>query len=175
MGTAAAGLVWLGDQVTDRTDGRNPLSDPAKSIWADARVPGEVRGLLERSCADCHSNQVRWPSLSRLPVVARIFEDDVAHARQQMNLSHWESLRNGNPEDVQGILNGVCEETRIQNMPPRRYTLMHPQNVVTPKESELLCRWAESFAGSPPASASAKTQANLHPANKSVNNLRSSE
>lgn len=34
----------------------NPETNPARSVLANAAVPADVRALLERSCADCHSN-----------------------------------------------------------------------------------------------------------------------
>lgn len=137
-------LLCFSNQLTDAHDERNPATNPADSVWADSRVPEPVRKLLARSCADCHSNQVHWPYLSRLPLVSRVFESDVYRARGLMNLSEWASLRRGNQEDFQGLLNGICEETRISYMPPRRYVVLHPKTAVSAQESEDLCRWAGS-------------------------------
>ncbi len=138
----SAGLMLLGDQIAWPVDKRNPPSNPAHSIWADGNVPKEVRNILARSCIDCHSNQARWPLISRLPVLSGIFEKDVYSARKQMNLSEWTDFLSRSSEDVQGLRNGICEEARMSNMPPRRYTTIHPGAVVSRSESASLCKWA---------------------------------
>ena len=151
LGAALAAVLWVSDQVGDVHDRRNPASSQACSVWADSQVPQAVLRVLSRSCADCHSNRVRWPYISLLPLAGTMIESDVARARRRMNLSEWTKLRGGSQEEVQGLLNGICEETRVRNMPPRRYTVMHPGTAVSAKESEAICRWTGSPLNYPAA------------------------
>ena len=141
---ALLGILWASDQFADSLDKRNPHSDPKRAVWADENVPDGVRAILARSCSDCHSNVVRWPYISRLPLVAGIFEEDVARARKQMNLSEWTMALQGNPEEFDGMLNGICEETKLKNMPPMRYVVMHPGSRIATRDSEILCQWVTS-------------------------------
>ena len=41
--------------------------------------------ILERSCANCHSEQTAWPWYSHVPLVHKMMEQDVTRARDKMN------------------------------------------------------------------------------------------
>ena len=55
-------------------------------------VAADVRGILERSCFDCHSNETGWPWYSRVAPVSWFVADHVNEARSHLNFSDWDNL-----------------------------------------------------------------------------------
>jgi Haem-binding domain len=68
-----------------------------------------------------------------------MIESDVARARSRMNLSHWSEY---SIEDQVGFLTSLGAAVRTREMPPSRYTMLHPQAKLSAEERELLYRWA---------------------------------
>ena len=60
------------------------------AILSGSEIPAEVRGILDKKCADCHSNQTRWPPYSRVAPTSWLLEHDVYAGRSALNFSAWE-------------------------------------------------------------------------------------
>jgi len=52
-------------------------------------VDPQVAGILDRACADCHSNKTRWPWYSHVAPVSWFVIDHVNHGRSHLNFSEW--------------------------------------------------------------------------------------
>ncbi len=107
-------------------------------ILTGSAAPKGVRQTIESKCADCHSNNTRWPVYSRLAPGSWLMEHDVHAARSAMNLSHWDELQ---PEEQTRLLASLAAEVANQRMPVRRYLLLHPSARLTDEERKSVIAW----------------------------------
>jgi Haem-binding domain len=124
-----------------RPDRTNPPVDESKTIFARVTVPDSVRNLLQNSCADCHSNETRWPWYSNISPVSWIIANDVKEARSHLNLSEFDrykSLR------AVGKLDMMSEMMEDGKMPLPEYVFMHPAARVSKAQIEEFNNWADS-------------------------------
>jgi cytochrome c len=103
----------------------NPRIEPVKgldTILQGANMPADAKKVLVTKCADCHSNETRWPVYARLAPGSWLIERDIIEARKKMNLSTWEQM----PADTQDLLIGqIIHEAKRGDMPPVQYRVLH--------------------------------------------------
>jgi mono/diheme cytochrome c family protein len=99
------------------------LSEPA---WNAPRT----RVLFFRACANCHSNETRWPWYSRVAPVSWLVAHDVAEGRHHLDVSEW----NRPQRDARNAANQV----RRGEMPLEIYAPLHPEARLTPEEKQAL-------------------------------------
>ncbi len=112
-----------------------------KPLLAGADVNPIVSALVERSCQNCHSEKTEWPWYSYVAPISWMVEGDVAQARSRMNLSHWDEYT---IEKQQELLGRIGAAIRSRQMPPDRYTLMHPSTKLSPIERDQLYQWTHA-------------------------------
>ncbi len=134
---AAAFAVWL------------PLIHPFGPVRQEGNAgptAGEeikdprVRAVLERVCANCHSERTKWPVYSYLPLVSWALEKDVVEARRHMDLSHWEQY---SPDRKRDLLARIGSQVRKGRMPPARYVLLHPDARLSDGEIQAIYEWTK--------------------------------
>ena len=135
----AAAVVFAGLQAIP-VDRSNPAVDQSRTIFATEALPAKVETVLRRSCADCHSNQTRWPWYSYVAPTSWIVAHDVHAARRQMNFSEWAGYSERKREER---LNGICEQVVNGDMPEGKYALIHRRARVTEDERAAICQWVE--------------------------------
>jgi cytochrome c len=103
----------------------NPRVEPAKGLGTllqGANMPAEAKTVLVTKCADCHSNETRWPVYARVAPGSWLIERDIIEARKKMDLSQWEHM----PTDKQQVLMAkIFQEVKSGDMPPLQYRLLH--------------------------------------------------
>ncbi|WP_348263125.1 heme-binding domain-containing protein [Telmatobacter sp. DSM 110680] len=117
---------------------RDDNTGPA--ILSGSEVPGDVRGILERNCADCHSNQTHWPVYSRIAPVSWLVERDVVRGRTALNFSAWAGM---GAEDRIAALARIAAEARGGEMPPKPYALIHSA-ALTENENRQVTAWTRA-------------------------------
>jgi len=134
-------VVFLGMQFVQpaRT---NPPVDASKTMFATGKVPADVRAILERSCADCHSHATVWPWYSNVAPVSWLLADDVEHGRKQVNYSVW---GNYTPKRAEHKLEEICEQVEQGDMPPTEYTLLHRSAKLSDADRRRLCEWSAAW------------------------------
>ena len=135
----AAAAVFAGLQAIP-VDRSNPAVHQSRTIFAREALPPTVETVLRRSCADCHSNQTRWPWYSYVAPTSWIVTHDVHAARRQMNFSEWAGYSEKKREER---LNGICEQVVNGDMPEGKYALIHRRARVTEDERAAICQWVE--------------------------------
>jgi hypothetical protein len=128
-------LVVFGGMQLARPSQTNPPVNPANTLEAQYEVPGEVKQVLERACADCHSNRTRWPWYSKVAPASWLLADHVKNGRRKMNLDDFH-------EDVS--VKDICKELRLGTMPLKGYLLLHPEAKVSGAEIQAVCAWTRS-------------------------------
>ena len=101
-------------------------------------APAEVQAVLDRVCADCHSNNSVWPWYSRIAPISWLVAHDVEEGRAELNFSTWNAY---DAEERAEALEHIWEETAEGEMPPPYYTLMHAQAALSDADIGALRAW----------------------------------
>ena len=116
-----------------------------ESIMNDGQVPSEVRAILVKKCADCHSTQTRAPIYGRFAPVSWLMERDITHGRQEMNLSLWDHY---SADQRQTFAAKIAHEAKAHEMPLPQYRLIHWNACVNDAEIRTLASWAHVASAS---------------------------
>ncbi len=98
-----------------------------------------TRELAVRACFDCHSNETIWAWYSNIAPISWLVQRDVNEGRDELNWSKWGPESEGD-ESAETVLEG--------SMPPRKYTLLHPDARLTNQEIASLAAGLEATFGS---------------------------
>ncbi|PYS69167.1 MAG: cytochrome C [Acidobacteria bacterium] len=119
----------------------NPTAEASLALESHAQVPANVKAVLDRSCADCHSNNTRWPWYSRVAPVSWFVIDHVNDGREQLNLSEWGRY---DKRQQSHNLDDMCELATEGDMPLSSYTPLHPGSKPTADDIKILCDWTNA-------------------------------
>ena len=121
----------------------NPGFSAADSLQANVHMNEQVEGILNKACADCHSNQTHWPWYSNIAPVSWYVVDHVNHGRKHLNFSEWTKKSPHSPNaTAQNHLQAICTEAQNGSMPLSSYTVIHRSAKLTDDEINTLCDWA---------------------------------
>ena len=121
----------------------NPPVVPGHDLLATNPPPAEIAAVLHAACYDCHSYETQWPWYSHIAPVSWLVAGDVKNGRERLNFSEWPRDL---PERAAKRLERISEEVDYRDMPPRKYTLMHPAARLTAAQREALIHWADTEA-----------------------------
>jgi cytochrome c len=103
----------------------NPRVEPTKgfdTLLQGASMPAEAKTVLVNKCADCHSNETRWPAYARVAPGSWLIERDIVEARKKMNLSKW-TVMSADTQDV--MIAKIIGEAKSGDMAPLPYRALH--------------------------------------------------
>ena len=104
-------------------------------VTRDAPWPTpEGRRPAVAACYDCHSNETKWPWYSHVAPMSWLVQRDVENGRRELNFSNWD----GDADDA-------AESVADGSMPPRNYTLLHPDARLSDEEKAALIRELEAM------------------------------
>ena len=109
----------FGDPRAERGAAR---SERSGGLLAHADMPASTRAVLLNKCADCHSDETRWPVYARFAPASWLIERDVLQGRRHMNLSNFEELQ---PDERETVEAEIVAQTKSAHMPPLQYRLLH--------------------------------------------------
>src|ERR1035441_9786449 len=121
----------------------NPPVAPGHDLMATNAPPPQIAALLHAACYNCHSYETKWPWYSHIAPVSWLVAGDVKDGREKMNLSEWPREL---PERAAKRLGRISEELGYKDMPPAKYTLMHPEARLTADQRQQLIHWADQEA-----------------------------
>ena len=124
----------------------NPAIDQSMALESHVQVDSKVAAILDRSCADCHSNKTRWPWYSNVAPVSWFVIDHVNEGRGNLNFSEWGTY---DKEQQTDLLREICGEVKRGNMPLSSYTPLHPGSKLSGDDVGAICGWAGSVTLSP--------------------------
>jgi cytochrome c len=103
----------------------DPRAEPAEgfgTLLRGAKMPAGAKAVLVAKCADCHSNETRWPVYAQVAPGSWLIENDIVQAREKMDLSRWETM----PLETQEVwMAKIVQEAKSGEMPPLQYRLLH--------------------------------------------------
>lgn len=109
--------------------GRNHENPPVtgEPEWDSSRT----RELFFRACADCHSNETKWPWYANVAPVSWLVTHDVDEGREYFNISEWNQNRKQKADDA-------AEEIEEGEMPLWFYVPLHPEADLNEVEKQEL-------------------------------------
>lgn len=131
-------------------------------VTADLQAPPEVKQIIVTSCYDCHSNETKLKWFDDIVPGYWLVVDDVNEGRRHLNFSELGS------KPVGSLFESVSQ-IELGAMPPKKYTALHPEAVVSPEQLATLkayLKTLESAAASTPdqvAAADAQYAQSLQP------------
>jgi cytochrome c len=135
----------------------NPRVEPGKgldTLLVHASMPADAKKILISKCADCHSNETRWPVYALLAPGSWLIEWDIVEARKKLNFSFWDQMA----ADAQKQMIGeILHEAKAGEMPPSQYRLLHWKSQLTTQDVATLSSMQTSEA--PQASTSSSGDA----------------
>ena len=109
-------------------------------VVADAPWPDEATAELARdACYACHSNETDWPLYSYVAPMSWLVRQDVERGREELNFSVWD------PEDNEA--DHAADAVEDGEMPPSRYTRLHPDADLSDAEAARLVAALEAMDG----------------------------
>jgi hypothetical protein len=119
----------------------NPPVDESQTIFARTQMTPQVTVILNRSCADCHSNKTVWPWYTNVAPVSWFIVNHVNTGRTFLNLSEWGRY----DQDLQERrLRQICDQITDGVMPLSSYTPLHPGSKLSPADVKTLCDWTDA-------------------------------
>jgi hypothetical protein len=141
MAFAVAFALWVLATVLSQPAGTLRPSTTKLRILAGTGLDPQVVALLERSCQNCHSSNTEWPLYGRAFPMTLLIERDIRMARSHMDLSRWPEYEESRKRLLLAEIGVVV---RNGSMPPRRYTLLHPEAKLNPEEVNEVYQWTRS-------------------------------
>ncbi|MEY4916197.1 MAG: hypothetical protein RL616_110 [Verrucomicrobiota bacterium] len=125
------------------------LTNPARTnppvahdLAATNAPPDEVTTLLRAACYDCHSYETKWPIYSRIAPSSWLVVADVNEGREHFNFSEWPV----EPARIAKKLDRINEVLDYREMPPKKYTALHPEARLTEAQRKLIMDWSDAAA-----------------------------
>ncbi|MCX5743768.1 MAG: heme-binding domain-containing protein [Proteobacteria bacterium] len=98
-----------------------------------------TRALAVRACFDCHSNESTWPWYSHVAPASWLVQNHVDEARPILNFSDWSRTYEEADDAAEQVKNG--------EMPPKSYTLLHPEARLSATEKQTLADGLDATLG----------------------------
>jgi hypothetical protein len=96
--------------------------------------------ILMRACGNCHSDHTDWPWYSHVAPVSWWIARHVSEGREKLDFSAWETYSTPQKRDK---LESMCGLISTGRMPPRMYTVMHPESRLREKDKNAVCAWVK--------------------------------
>jgi mono/diheme cytochrome c family protein len=109
----------------------------------------ETRATFMTACADCHSNETRYPWYSSIAPASWLIERDIQKGRKHFNISEWDRSQRGGEDAADEVQRGA--------MPIGPYLLMHPDANLTVQQKQRFVSGLMKTFGSEPGRESTET------------------
>lgn len=120
----------------------NPDIDPARTIEAQLGAASQLIAVLDRACADCHSNGTVWERYPRIAPVSWAVALGVRRGRKVLNFSEWAAYP---PAVRQKLLDASCRDATRGSMPMPIYLRLRSEARLTASDVETICAAAHDL------------------------------
>lgn len=116
--------------------GRDHTNPPttAEVPWPDA----ETEQMFAAACADCHSNDTKWPWYTSVAPMSWLTQADVEEGRHAFNIDTWPNIREADE---------AAETVQEGEMPPFPYPITHPEARLSDAERDSLANGLTALFG----------------------------
>lgn len=133
-------------QVLSPVSSSNLPTDSTHSIQAQPGTSSALAAVLNRSCAECHSNAMspRW--YNRVPPFSTIMARGAKEGRSAVNFSAWTGY---SPGQQRALLVASCAAATRGTMPVKAYLSVRRDAQLTANDVETICAAARDSVASP--------------------------
>ena len=124
---------------------KNISGEKSKDITTLYAMPNNVKVIVDKACADCHTNNTQYPWYASVQPVAFWLADHVKEAKSELNFNEFASYRIAKQNHK---LEEVIEQIKEGEMPLYSYTLIHKEARLTDAEKATLTNWCQSIMDS---------------------------
>ena len=108
-------------------------------------VPDNVKTILAKACADCHSNNTNYPWYNNIQPVAWWLNKHVIDGKRHFNIDEFASYRIAKQYKK---MKECVDELKEGEMPLTSYTIIHRDAVLTDTEKQTFINWCTSIRDS---------------------------
>ncbi len=118
--------------------GKNYTNPPVMSEpqWDSPKT----KELFNRACADCHSNETKYPWYSKIAPVSWLVMHDIEEGREKLNISMLGLQKKNKVKDA-------ADEVKEGEMPILPYLITHPEARLSDAEKKELIGGLEKTFG----------------------------
>ena len=95
----------------------------------------QTKDVFARACADCHSNETKWPWWTRIAPGSWLVYRDVKEGREEFNISDLTRL---NTQRLDRFNREIDETVEEGEMPPWYYVIAHPEAALSDQEKQII-------------------------------------
>ena len=128
-------VLLVGAQFV-RPQRTNPRTDESQTLRAQLGSTSELPAIVDRACADCHSNESRWPWYTQVAPLSWAMARGVNEGRKVVNFSEWGGYT---PQQRHMLLAASCIDAAQGRMPVSVYTWFHPEARLSAGDVETIC------------------------------------
>lgn len=114
----------------------NPPTDASRTIQTRLGTANGMPAILDRACADCHSNSTVWPWYTEVAPVSWLMAYGVKEGRRAVNFSEWAVYP---AERQRQLLVASCQDVSGGKMPGSAWTWLHPEAQLSAQDIETIC------------------------------------
>lgn len=123
---------------------RNDGSPYGKTDYISSlQVNNEIKGLLENSCFDCHSNKTHAYWYDHIQPIGWWMSHHVTEGKEELNFSEFSTYKLKRKIHK---LEEIAEQIEKDEMAPGYYVLIHSGTKLSDLQREKLVGWARSEA-----------------------------
>jgi hypothetical protein len=104
-------------------------------------VPGNVQGILKKSCFDCHSNQTEYPWYTYIQPIGWWMDSHIRKGKEELNFSEFRSY---SKRRQMSKLKSIAESIEDETMPLPSYTLINKKTRLSKDDKTLILNWAKN-------------------------------
>ncbi|MEA2027489.1 MAG: heme-binding domain-containing protein [Campylobacterota bacterium] len=123
-----AGMQFIQVEITSPATQKNEIV-----------APEEVTVVLQKSCYDCHSNDITMPWYGDVAPMAWFVRKHINDGRKVVNFSTFNDL----PRDKQKDMYERIAKSVVIRMPLPSYTWIHGETKLTQKEKKMIQEWSK--------------------------------
>ena len=120
---------------------KNNSADITKDISTLYPMPDSVRVIVEKACADCHTNNTKYPFYATIQPISFWLADHVNDGKRHFNFNEFASYRLAKQNHK---LEEIIEEVQEKEMPLASYTYigLHANAKLNDEQRLTLNTWA---------------------------------
>ena len=113
-------------------------ADGPNDITHYVPVPADVKGILQRSCYDCHSNHTNYPWYVNINPIALFMGGHIKEGKRDLNFSDLSVM---GERRLTHKLSSIADQVGNHDMPIGSYTLIHTNAKLNDTEIKIIKDW----------------------------------
>ncbi|MES1216742.1 MAG: heme-binding domain-containing protein [Bacteroidota bacterium] len=105
-------------------------------------VPADVKAILDKACADCHSNNTVYPWYSKIQPVDWWLDNHIAEGKEELNFDEFAKYSLSRQYHK---LEELTKTVKEGEMPLNSYTWIHTNARLKEEEKNALINWADTI------------------------------